>query len=59
MGQSVWFLAAPVALLIAAFWLRQSSPGSDAQTAVAWAAFGVSGAFVLWALAGKARGEAV
>ena len=59
MGRSVWFLAAPVASLVAAFWLRETSPHTAEQSAVAWAAFVVSAGFVLWGLAGKGRAEAV
>jgi uncharacterized membrane protein YhaH (DUF805 family) len=59
MGHTPWLLAAPVALLIAAFWLRATSPGTPAQSAVAWAAFAVSAAFVLWGLTGRGRTGAV
>lgn len=55
MGQSVWLLALPVAVLVAAFWLRTTSPGTAAQSNVALAAFAISAVFVLWSLIGKSR----
>jgi uncharacterized membrane protein YhaH (DUF805 family) len=58
MGQAVWLLVVPGALLIAAFWLRTANPKSEALFYVGWAAFAVSAGFALWGLLGKERAEA-
>jgi|GEM_PF-516261 len=55
MRKPAWLLVVPAALLVATFWLQLSSPGSTAQTAVAWAAVVVSAGFILWGLVGKGQ----
>jgi uncharacterized membrane protein YhaH (DUF805 family) len=55
MGRTAWLLIVPAALIIATFWLKIDSPGTQVQTIVAWAAIIVSAGFVVWGLAGKSR----
>jgi uncharacterized membrane protein YhaH (DUF805 family) len=58
MGRPVWLLVVPVALLIAAFWLRSAGSGADATfLSVRLAALAVSSAFAVWCLVGKARAD--
>ncbi len=59
MGRTAWLLAAPVALIVAAFWLHIASPGTGAQLAVGLAALAVSVGLVLWGLTGEGRADAV
>ena len=58
MGRTAWLLAAPVALIVAAFWLHTASPGSGAQLAAGLAALAVSAGIVLWSLTGAGRADA-
>jgi len=55
MGRPAWLAAAPAALIVAAFWLGSTQPGSTAHTDVSLAAFVVSAAFAAWGLFGKER----
>ena len=55
MRRPVWLLALPVALILAAFWLRENRPGTATQLDLHVAAFAVAAAFALWGLLGKAR----
>ena len=58
MGQPVWLLVAPVALLIAAFWLRTVGADAHTQSMVQLAALVVCGGFAVWGLAAKGRPDA-
>ena len=57
MGQSVWLLVVPVALVTGAYWLRTpgSGPATQTQMIANIAAVIVCAGFVVWGLTGKRR----
>jgi len=59
MGQSAWVLVVPVALVLAAYWLRTPGPGPATQMLMQMivnvAALIACAGFVLWGLAAKGR----
>jgi uncharacterized membrane protein YhaH (DUF805 family) len=61
MGQSVWVLALPVLLLLAAFavWLRLASFGQTLDAALPSAALVLTGAITLWCCLGRPPQAAV
>ena len=55
MGQSVWLLIVPTAVLLATAYLYLFDPMNSAKSAVTWAGIAVSALFILWGLVGKSK----
>ncbi len=55
MGQTIWLLAAPLALIVTSVWMHMSGQQPQLQGPVCVAAVLISAGFVLWGLVGKAK----
>ena len=55
MGRSAWLLVVPIALVLAAYWLRTPGPATQTQIVVNTAALIVCAGVVVWGLVAKGR----